>query len=71
MRSALSLLSIDADRIRCTALEAPFWSWGDGDFWKLDDLEGVTADRTGNIYAITSHSRDSNGDERKDRKSVV
>ena len=71
MRSALSLLSIDADRIRCTALEAPFWSWDDGDFWKLDDLEGVTADRTGNIYAITSHSRDSNGDERKSRERLV
>ena len=70
-KHALSLLSIDADYIRCTALEAPFWSWGDGDFWKLDDLEGVTADWAGNIYATTSHSRDSNGDERKSRERLV
>ena len=70
-RHALSLLSIEAGHIRRTALEAPFWSWGDGDFWKLDDLEGVTADRAGNIYAITSHSRDSNGDERKSRERLV
>jgi hypothetical protein len=68
---ALGLLSIEAGRVRHTALNAPFWSWGDGDFWKLDDLEGVTVDRAGNIYAITSHSRDSDGDERKSRERLV
>ncbi len=70
-RHALGLLSIAGGRVRHTALSAPFWSWGDGDFWKLDDLEGVTADRAGNIYAITSHSRDSAGDERKSRERLV
>lgn len=69
---ALCLLSIEGGRVvRQTELRAPFWSWGDGDFWKLDDLEGVTADRAGNIYAITSHSRDCDGDARKSRERLV
>jgi hypothetical protein len=68
---ALSLLRITDGHVSHTALSAPFWSWGDGDFWRLDDLEGITADRAGNIYAITSHSRDSDGDERKPRERLV
>jgi hypothetical protein len=38
---------------------------------KLDDLEGVTADRAGYVYAITSHSRDGDGDEKKSRERLV
>jgi hypothetical protein len=67
----LSLLCINGGHVSHTALSAPFWSLGDGDFWNLDDLEGVTADSAGNIYAITSHSRDSDGDERKSRERLV
>lgn len=40
-------------------------------FWKLDDLEGVALDRSGHIYALTSHSRDSDGDEKKSRDKLV
>lgn len=40
-------------------------------FWKLDDLEGIALDRSGNIYAITSHSRDDDGDEKKSRDKLV
>ena len=40
-------------------------------FWKLDDLEGVALDRSGYIYAITSHSRDGDGDEKKSRDKLV
>ncbi|MBA4176219.1 MAG: hypothetical protein C0505_06630 [Leptothrix sp. (in: Bacteria)] len=40
-------------------------------FWKLDDLEGLAADRTGFVYAITSHSRDDDGDEKKSRDKLV
>lgn len=40
-------------------------------FWKLDDLEGLALDRTGNVYAITSHSRDGDGDEKKSRDRLV
>lgn len=70
-RHALSLLRIAADGVGRQALEAPFWSWGDDGFWKLDDLEGVTGDQAGYIYAITSHSRDSDGEERKSRERLV
>lgn len=43
---------------------------GDG-FAKLDDLEGIALDRAGFIYAITSHSRDDDGDEKKSRDKLV
>jgi len=70
-KHALGLLHISGGQVSHEALNAPFWSWLHGDFWKLDDLEGITVDRAGNIYAITSHSRDSNGDERKSRERLV
>lgn len=38
---------------------------------KLDDLEGLASDRSGYIYAITSHSRDGDGDEKKARNRLV
>ncbi|WP_447774012.1 DUF3616 domain-containing protein [Variovorax boronicumulans] len=41
------------------------------DFWKLDDLEGLALDRAGFVYAITSHSRDDDGDEKKSRERLV
>ncbi len=40
-------------------------------FHKLNDLEGMALDRLGNIYAITSHSRDSDGDHKKSRNKLV
>lgn len=43
----------------------------DDAFWKLDDLEGIALDRAGYIYAITSHSRDDDGDEKKSRDKLV
>ena len=68
---ALSLLRMSGGHVTHTALSAPFWSWGDGDFWNLDDLEGITADNAGNIYAITSQSRDNDGGTRKSRERLV
>lgn len=41
------------------------------DFWKLDDLEGLALDRSGFVYAITSHSRDDDGNEKKSRERLV
>lgn len=38
---------------------------------KLDDLEGLAADPAGNIYAITSHSRDGDGEEKRSREKLV
>lgn len=43
----------------------------DDAFAKLDDLEGIALDRAGFIYAITSHSRDDDGDEKKSRDKLV
>lgn len=40
-------------------------------FRKLDDLEGLAADGTGHLWAITSHSRDGEGDEKKSRDKLV
>jgi hypothetical protein len=40
-------------------------------FWELDDLEGLAIDRAGWVYAITSHSRDDDGDQKKDRDKLV
>ena len=38
---------------------------------KLDDLEGVTLDRAGNVYAITSHSRTDEGEAKKSREKLI
>lgn len=38
---------------------------------KLDDLEGLTVDRHGHIYAITSHSRNADGKQKKSRDRLV
>ncbi|MBI4740389.1 MAG: DUF3616 domain-containing protein [Betaproteobacteria bacterium] len=65
------LLTISADgKVDSTALTPGFFEGGDS-FWKLDDLEGLTVDRSGNIYAITSHSRDGDGDEKKGRNKLA
>ncbi|MEJ8855590.1 DUF3616 domain-containing protein [Variovorax robiniae] len=41
------------------------------DFWNLSDLEGLALDSAGFVYAITSHSRDDDGDEKKSRERLV
>ena len=38
---------------------------------KLNDLEGLTLDANGNVYAITSHSRNSKGEEKKSRDKLL
>ena len=38
---------------------------------KLDDLEGLAIDSSGFVYAITSHSRNSKGEEKKSREKLV
>lgn len=43
----------------------------DGDFWKLDDLEGLAVDAAGFIYAVTSHSRTGSGKEKRSRDKLV
>jgi hypothetical protein len=67
----LSLVTIGADgSVKTAALTAGLLQMFSS-FWKLNDLEGLAADRTGLVYAITSHSRDDDGDEKKSREKLV
>jgi hypothetical protein len=65
-----SLVTLTSAGVRCEPLQ-PGWFEFDAAFWKLDDLEGLTLDRAGRVLAITSHSRDSDGDEKKSREKLV
>ena len=53
-----------------TPLTPGLFEFADG-FWKLDDLEGLTIDPSGWIYAITSQSLDGDGDSKKSREKLV
>jgi hypothetical protein len=66
-----SLVTINPDgSVVATSLSPGLAEAGD-DFRKLDDLEGLAIDRSGFIYALTSHSRDGDGDEKKSRDKLV
>jgi len=66
-----SLVTIGPDgSVGSTAL-GPGPIEGDDAFWKLDDLEGIARDRSGYLYAVTSHSRDGDGDEKKARDKLI
>ncbi len=39
--------------------------------WQLDDLEALALDRAGYIYALTSHSRNAEGEQKKSRDKLV
>lgn len=67
----LSLVTIGADGTVKTAAVTAGLLQVFSAFWKLDDLEGLTADRAGFVYAITSHSRDDDGDAKKSREKLV
>lgn len=67
----LSLVTIGDDgHVETVALTAGLLQMFSS-FWTLDDLEGLAADRAGFVYAITSHSRDDDGDEKKSREKLV
>ena len=67
----LSLVKIDADgRVKTEPLTAGLLQIFSS-FWQMDDLEGLAADRAGFVYAITSHSRDEGGNEKKAREKLV
>lgn len=42
-----------------------------GGVGKLADLEALTGDAAGNVYAITSHSRNTRGEEKKSREKLL
>jgi hypothetical protein len=66
-----SLFTLNADGSVHSAPLTPGLFQGGDDFWKLDDLEGLAIDRAGYLYALTSHSRDGDGDEKKSRDKLV
>lgn len=67
----LSLVTIGADgQVETAALTAGLFQMFSS-FWQLDDLEGLTADRAGFVYGITSHSRDDDGDGKRAREKLV
>ena len=66
-----SLLSISPEGSVSSAPLSPEPLEAGDALWKLDDLEGVALDRSGYLYAITSHSRDGDGDEKKSRDKLL
>jgi hypothetical protein len=64
-----SLLTIHPDG--STTQQSLIVDSGDESPGKLDDLEGLTTDSAGFVYAITSHSRNSKGEEKKSREKLV
>jgi hypothetical protein len=68
---ALSLVTIDAvGKVKAKGLTAGLLQMFSS-FWELDDLEGLAVDGAGFVYAITSHSRDGDGDEKRSREKLV
>jgi hypothetical protein len=66
-----SLLTLGLDGSVSSTPLTPGWFESGDAFWKLDDLEGLALDSAGNLYAVTSHSRDGDGDEKKSRDKLV
>ena len=68
---SFSLLALSASgEVSRQALE-PGWFQGGDPIWKLDDLEGLTLDGAGYFYAITSHSRNDDGERQKQRDKLA
>jgi Protein of unknown function (DUF3616) len=68
---SFSLLTLTANGDVSSKSLGPAWFHGGDPIWKLDDLEGLTCDSAGYLYAITSHSRDDDGDEQKGREKIA
>jgi hypothetical protein len=67
----LSLVSLGAEgKVETAPLTAGLLQMFSS-FWKLDDLEGLAADRAGFVYGVTSHSRDEDGQAKKSREKLV
>lgn len=64
-----SLLTLGPDG--ATAVEPLRIGGGEQDPGKLDDLEGLAAGADGFVYAITSHSRNGKGEEKKSREKLL
>lgn len=70
-KHAFSLVTLDAGGVRKhTPLSAGWFDGGD-DVWNMDDIEGLALDSRGYCYAITSHSRDGDGQTKKPRARLA
>ena len=67
---SFSLVTLSASGNVSSKSLGPGWFHGGAPIWKLDDLEGLALDGLGHLYAITSHSRDDDGDEQKSREKA-
>lgn len=68
---SFSLVTLDASGTVKSQSLGPGWFQSSDPVWKMDDLEGLTADSRGYLYAVTSHSRDDDGNEKKSREKLV
>lgn len=68
---SFSLVTINANGDVSSKSLGPGWFHGGDPIWKLDDLEGLALDSQGCLYAVTSHSRDDDGDEQKGREKLA
>ncbi len=68
---SFSMVSIGADAEVDSTPLGPGWFQSSNPVWKLDDLEGLAMDNLGYLYAVTSHSRTDDGDEKKARARLV
>ena len=68
---SFSLLTLSASGDASSKSLGPGWFHGGDPIWKLDDLEGLTLDSSGQLYAITSHSRNDDGDAQKGREKLA
>ena len=70
-RKPFSVFTVEPDgKVRSRQLTRSLFDFFNS-AWRLDDLEGLTMDRDGFIYAITSHSRDGEGKERSSREKLI
>ena len=60
---SFSLVTLNAAGVVKQVSIGPGWFRGGDPIWNLDDLEGLAADSQGYLYAVTSHSRDDDGNE--------
>jgi hypothetical protein len=67
----LSLVTFGHDGQVSSSPLVPGWLEPRDGFWKLDDLEALALARSGHVYALTSHSRDGKGEEKKSREKLV
>ena len=68
---SFSLATLSASGDASSKSLGPAWFHGGEPIWKLDDLEGLALDGAGYLYAVTSHSRDDDGDEQKGREKLA